>query len=195
VINYANLKHARVLVTTIPDETTSMLIVTAAKDLNPDLPVIARAATEQGLRLLAQAGASIIVHPELEGGLEMVHHTLLRLGFPLHEVHQYAEAVRHDHYDFEVTTNEEHRSIHDLLMALKGIEIIWMELTTASPLVGKSLAEANLRSQTGASVVALVREQQLIANPKSVTVFEAGDRIGVIGEKDQIEVVQSLVSQ
>ena len=70
-----------------------------------------------------------------------------------------------------------------------------MELTAASSLVGKSLAKANIRSKTGASVVALVRNQQLIANPKSLTVFEAGDRLGVIGEKDQIQVVQSLMSQ
>jgi CPA2 family monovalent cation:H+ antiporter-2 len=138
---------------------------------------------------------NVIVHPELEGGLEMVHHTLLQLGFPLQEVHQYADAVRHDLYDFDVTTDEEHRSLHSLLMALKGIEIIWMELTAASSLVGKSLAETNIRSKTGASVVALVRNQQLIANPKSLTVFEAGDRLGVIGEKDQIQVVQSLMSQ
>jgi CPA2 family monovalent cation:H+ antiporter-2 len=36
-------------------------------------------------------------------------------------------------------------------------------------------------------VVALIRENQLISNPKSLTVFEAGDRVGLIGEKDQIE--------
>jgi len=62
-------------------------------------------------------------------------------------------------------------------------------------LVGQSLAEANIRSKTGASVVTLVRNKQLSANPKSMTVFEPGDRIGVIGEKDQIEAVQSLVCQ
>ena len=66
------------------------------------------------------------------------------------------------------------------MLSLKGIEISWMAIGEHSPLVGKSLAEANLRAQTGASVVALVRNQQLIANPKSMTVFETGDRIGVI---------------
>jgi CPA2 family monovalent cation:H+ antiporter-2 len=80
-------------------------------------------------------------------------------------------------------------------MGLKGIEIIWMSINRASPLAGKSLAEANLRAQTGASVVALVRNQQLVANPKSMTVFEPGDRIGVIGEKEQIEVLQSLLKE
>jgi K+/H+ antiporter YhaU regulatory subunit KhtT len=58
--------------------------------------------------------------------------------------------------------------------------------------VGRSLADADIHSKTGASVVALVRGGQLIANPKSMTVFEAGDRISVIGEKDQIEAVLGL---
>lgn len=195
VIHYAGLEHARALVTTVPDETSARMIVTAARDLNPELPIVARAATEQGVRFLADSGANHIVHPELEGGLELVHHTLLTLGFPLREVHQFAEAVRHDHYDFNVTTDEEHRSLHDLVQAIKGIEIIWIELNNTNPLIGKSLAEANIRSKTGVSVVAIVRNKQLIANPKSMTVFETGDRIGVIGEKEQIEEVQNLMNE
>ena len=71
----------------------------------------------------------------------------------------------------------------------------WSTIGAASPLAGKSLAEADLRAQTGASVVALVRNTQLVANPKSLTVFEAGERIGVIGEQEQIEVMQGLLSQ
>jgi len=38
-----------------------------------------------------------------------------------------------------------------------------------------------------------VHGEQLIANPKSHTLFEAGDRIGLIGEPEQIEQVCSLV--
>ena len=192
VLRHAHLSQASALVTTVPDETSAILIVTAAKNLNPNLAVIARVATEQGVRYLAELGADYIVHPELEGGLELVHHTLLSLGYPLQEVHQYAEAVRRDHYDTNLSSAEEHRSMHDLQIALKGIEIIWMELVPNSPLVGRSLAEADIRSKTGASVVALVRGGQLSANPKSMTIFEAGDRIGVIGEKDQIEAVLGL---
>jgi monovalent cation:H+ antiporter-2, CPA2 family len=195
VIRHAYLDKASALVTTVPDETSAIMIVTAARDLNPKLPIIARAPSEQAVRHLADLGANHIVHPELEGGLELIHHTLLTLGFPLREVHQYAEAIRQDRYEFSISTDEEHRSLHDLLQAFKGIEIIWMEVGDASPLVGKSLAEANIRSKTGASVVALSRNQQLSANPKSMTIFEPGDRIGVIGEKDQIEAVQILLNQ
>ncbi|PKN91641.1 MAG: sodium:proton exchanger [Chloroflexi bacterium HGW-Chloroflexi-6] len=194
VINHAHLDRASVLVVTIPDETSAELIVTAARDLNPDLPIVARAASEDGVKLLSEQGANHTIHPELEGGLEMVHHTLLSLGYPLQEVHRYAEAVRKDRYDFNITTDEEHRSLHELLVAFQGIEIAWLTLADNSSLVGKSLAEANIRAQTGASVVALLRNEQLVANPKSMTVFEIGDRVGFIGEKEQLETVTALIS-
>ncbi len=195
VIDHAHLDRASVLVVTIPDETSAELIVTAARDLNPDLPIVARAATEDGVQMLSNRGANYTIHPELEGGLEMVHHTLLSLGFPLQEVHRYAEAVRHDRYNFSITTDEEHRSLHELLVAFQGIEIVWLALNENNILVGKSLAEANIRAQTGASVVALLRNERLIPNPKSMMIFEAGDRIGFIGDKEQIEAVEKILSE
>ncbi|MFT3893049.1 MAG: cation:proton antiporter [Anaerolineales bacterium] len=195
VINHAHLDHASVLVVTLPDETSAELIVTAARDLNPDLPIVARAATEDGVQMLSNRGANHTIHPELEGGLEMVHHTLLSLGFPLQEVHQYAEAVRKDRYNFNITTDEEYRSLHELLVAVHGIEIAWRTLDENSILVGQSLTEANIRVQTGASVVALMRNGQLTANPKSLTVFKPGDRLGFIGDAEQIEAMQQLLSR
>jgi CPA2 family monovalent cation:H+ antiporter-2 len=42
-------------------------------------------------------------------------------------------------------------------------------------------------------VVALIRDQRLMANPKSVTVFEPGDRIGIIGEDEQIRLARKQV--
>jgi CPA2 family monovalent cation:H+ antiporter-2 len=195
VINHAHLDRASVLVVTIPDETSAELIVTAARDLNPDLPIVARAATEDGVQMLSNRGANYTIHPELEGGLEMVHHALLSLGYPLQEVHRYAQAVRQDHYNFNITTDEEHRSLHELLVAFQGIEIVWLTLGKNSTLVGTSLAEANIRVRTGASVVALLRNERLVPNPKSMTIFEAGDRIGFIGDKEQLEEVEKLFSE
>lgn len=194
VIRHAHLEQASVLVTTVPDEIAAAMIVIAARQIAPSLPIIVRAASEKGVRHLASLGADHIIHPELEGGLEIVNHTLLSLGFPLREVHQYTKSIRHDHYDFEINTADEHASLYELLRAVKGVEITWVKLCEGSPLVGQSLAEANIRSKTGASVVALVRNNHLTANPKSSTVFEAEDVLGLIGEAEQIELVQTWVS-
>ncbi|HET9914813.1 MAG TPA: cation:proton antiporter [Anaerolineales bacterium] len=194
ILRHAGLDRARALVVAGPDEDASELVVAAARDLASELPIIARANSEAGIRQLTQLGAQDVIHPELEGGLEIVRHTLLQLDFPLQEIYRYTDAVRHDHYDLQINTEEEHRLLHDLLDAANSIEIKWFRLPENSPLIGQTLAEANLRSRTGASVVALLRDGHLMANPKSMTVFQADDRIGLIGEKDEVEALERLLS-
>ncbi|HLA98735.1 MAG TPA: cation:proton antiporter [Anaerolineales bacterium] len=194
VITHAGLERARALVVTTPEEATSQLIVAAARDLAPDLPIVVRAATEEGVTRLAELGAQDVIHPELEGGLEIVRHTLLRLGLPLGEINRYTDAVRQDHYDLQINTEEEHRMLHNLLSATSSIEVTWLQLPTDHPIVGQTLAEADLRARTGASVIAIMRNKHLMANPKSLTVFEAGDRIGLIGDGEQIKAVEELLA-
>ncbi|MGE5603941.1 MAG: cation:proton antiporter [Nitrososphaerales archaeon] len=187
VITHAALDRARALVVTVPDESPAAMIVASARSLNPNLPIIARAATEEGVQHLSELGANDVVHPEFEGGLEIVHDTLLQLGYPLREVHQYAEAVRRDAYNVEITSKEEHRSLHEMIAAADSIEIAWVSLDSKSPLIGQSLRESNIREHTGASVIALIRDRRLVANPKSSTEFFPGDRIGLIGEDEHLE--------
>lgn len=194
VLAHAGLGRARALVVAGPDEDASELVVAAAHDMAPELPIIARAATESGTKQLTQLGAQDVIHPELEGGLEIVRHTLLQLGFPLQEIYQYTDAVRHDHYDLQINTEQEHRLLHDLLDAASSIEIKWFRLPAGNFLVGQTLSEANLRARTGASIVGILREGHLMANPKSITRFQPGDRIGLIGDKEEIEAVEKLLT-
>ncbi len=132
-------------------------------------------------------GANDVVHPEFEGGLEVVYDTLLQLGYPLREVHEYAEAVRRDAYDIETASSDERRTLRDMVAATAGIEIAWLMLCDGNPLIGQTLRESSIRDRTGASVVALIRDGHIVANPKSSLRFLDGDRIGIIGEPEQIE--------
>lgn len=193
VLAHAGLGRARALVVAGPDEDASALVVTAARDIAPNLPIIARATTEDGTRQLTQLGAQDVIHPELEGGLEIVRHTLLQLGFPLQEIYRYTDDVRRDHYDMHISTDEEHRLLHELLDAAGSIEIKWFRIPDGNPLIGQTLASANLRARTGASEFAILREGELIANPKSMTVFQVGDRIGLIGDNEEMNEVEKVL--
>ena len=195
VLTHARLKRARALVVAGPDEDANALIVRAARDIAPELPIIARAASEDGTKRLSELGAQDVIHPELEGGLEIVRHTLLELGFPSQEIYRYTDAVRRDHYDMRLNTEEEHRLLHELLEATNSLEVNWFRLTEGNLLVGQTLAQANVRAKTGASVIAILREGHLIANPKSMTVFQVGDRVGLIGEAEEIEGAEKLLSE
>jgi CPA2 family monovalent cation:H+ antiporter-2 len=193
VLKQTHLEHARILVSTIVDETTATMIVTYARDLAPNLTIIANSSTQDGVKLLEHLGANFIIQPELEAGLELVNHTLLELGFPLREVHAYARAFRRDHYNPDSMSSDEHRTLNDLLVAFNGIETCWFSLSEHSPILGKTLAQADIRAKTGASVVALIRDGHIIPNPKSQSEFQVSDKLGLIGEKEQIEAARALI--
>ncbi len=193
ILKYVRLDRARLLVVTTPYDPTNQIIVAAARDQNPSLMVIARAATVEGVESLSSSGAQVVIQPELEGGLHLLRHTLLELGYPLEEVHKYAESVRVDNYDLQVNTPEEHRLLHQLLNSMDDIEVTWINLPEGNPFIGQTLAQANLRVRSGASVIAMIRNGALIPNPKSSTIFEAGDRLGFIGEIEQINQVETLL--
>jgi CPA2 family monovalent cation:H+ antiporter-2 len=194
ILSHAGLERARVLVVTVPDETAAELIVISARATCPDLAIVARAATAEGVRRLLHHGARFVIQPELEGGLELVRHTLLTLQFPVQQVTQYVDAVRQDAYDVTVRTPHEQRMLDQLLATVRGMEIAWRQLPPDSPLVGQSLAQINLRQRVGASVIAVVRNHQMVANPKSNVTFEAGDILAVIGSGEQMAAVDHFLA-
>ncbi|KAB2904853.1 MAG: sodium:proton exchanger [Anaerolineae bacterium] len=193
LLNHAGLEHARALVVTLPEEAAAEIVVSTVHKLRPTLPIIVRASTQSGVSRLVQLGAHDVIHPELEGGLEIMRHTLLRLNFAPNEVQWYADAVRRDQYDSSISTVEEHRVLDQMITAAKGMEIAWLPIPEESPIVGKTIAEANLRALTGASIVAMLREGHLIANPKSATQFHGGDIVGVIGESIQVQQARGVI--
>jgi len=195
ILSHAGLSRARLLVVTLPEEAATELTVAAARDFAPDLPIIARAATRSGVKRLSNLGAKMVIHPELEGGLQVLRHTLLHLGFPLHEVRQYADTVRREHYNTLVTSRGEHALLAEMLDADKLMDIAWRKIPPGSTLIGQTLGEAALRGRTGATVVAIMRNGSLMLNPTTDTLFEARDRLGMLGTEQQVEAAAALFSE
>jgi len=92
------LDDARALVVTISDQPTAELIVAAAHDVVPNLPIIARAGTESGVQQLSNHDANYVIHPELEGGLGIVRYALLMLGYSMGQIQKYMDAIRENAY-------------------------------------------------------------------------------------------------
>ena len=60
------------------------------------------------------------------------------------------------------------------------------QIEAQSLLLGKTLAETELRKQTGAVIVAIDRKGKNLVSPGPETVLQAGDQLFVFGEKEQI---------
>lgn len=64
----------------------------------------------------------------------------------------------------------------DLETAIEGRQRHWYGLLPTSPLVGVSLAEANIRRVTGATIMAVDRHKHLHRYPTGEMVLATGDR-------------------
>lgn len=193
VLNHAGLDQARALVITVPNETTAELITATADEIAPQLPIIVRASTDTGVQRLAAHGAHYIIHPELEGSLEIVRHTLLILDYPMEQIQRYVDTIRQDSY-VNTPEHEQYRALDQLVSAVRGVEIAWLMVTRGSPIVGQSLAEANLRARFGASIIALMRDHKVFPNPKSDFRFSEGDLVGFIGNREELAATEGFLS-
>lgn len=78
--------------------------------------------TQQGVSQLIALGAKHATYPELEGGLEMMRETLMRLGFSEGSIERYADAVRRSHYDLSSSTGAKQQALDSLLTEEKRNE-------------------------------------------------------------------------
>ncbi len=99
VMERASVEHARLLVVSVPDETSALLAVTNARRLNPALAIIVRARSAAEIPEFLHLGANEIVVPEYEGGLEIMRQSLIVMGYDAQEALSLSNAVRDIHYE------------------------------------------------------------------------------------------------
>jgi monovalent cation:H+ antiporter-2, CPA2 family len=78
ILKAARVEQARILLLTLPEQSTIRLSVERARYLNPNVSVIARAIRRDDVVELQKLGVEGVIQPEFEGGIEMVRQALLQ---------------------------------------------------------------------------------------------------------------------
>jgi monovalent cation:H+ antiporter-2, CPA2 family len=73
-------------------------------------------------------------------------------------------------------------------------EPVPLRVAPGSPASGRSLADINLRGITGATVLAILREQEQVLMPSGPQVIREGDLLAVVGSRDAVESARALVA-
>ncbi|MGH2734447.1 MAG: cation:proton antiporter regulatory subunit [Actinomycetota bacterium] len=81
----------------------------------------------------------------------------------------------------------------ELQQRIEGLVIDWLPLRDDSPYATRTIGEAQIRTRTGVSVVAVVRGDDAIPAPMPDTRIEAGDYLVVVGTGRGIEQVVELL--
>ncbi|MBF2078173.1 MAG: cation:proton antiporter [Synechococcales cyanobacterium T60_A2020_003] len=193
LLEKANLHQAKAMAIALPDPMATRLTLKRALSIAPDIDITVRAHVSEEIDVLYQLGAQEVVQPEFEASLEMGAHMLLKLGDTSYEVQRVVNRYRTGRYQDILPERADYWGRASLEAAIEGLEHHWYPLPETSPLLGKSLAETNVRRLTGATIMAIERNKRLIQYPTGETVLERGDRILVVGNSREHQGFEQLL--
>lgn len=99
VLAHANLTRAKLLAITLPDFTAAEVAIRNAMRINPKLDILVRAHSEDHVKAFRVAGATGVVCPEFEAGLEFIRHAMHRYGVTGVEAQAMLQRRRQDHQE------------------------------------------------------------------------------------------------
>src|ERR1043166_5491832 len=162
----AGVEKAKGLAACLPNDADNVYVVLTARDLNPDIHIVARAAEEQAEAKLIRAGANRVVAPTIIGG----HRMAMALTKPA--VGDFLDSVTANHLEL-------------------GFE--QLEVDPVSSLVGRKLSESVIRSELNIVIVSIRRNGgEIIFNPGGETRIEGGDMLIAIGNSESLARLNDL---
>lgn len=155
ILEQAGVKKASALVATLGTDADNLFLTLTARDMNPNLEIIARAENEGNTRKFTQAGATRVVSP-----------------FAIGAGHIVSLLTRPTVVDFV-----------DLITGDEGVklEVAQEDVTEDGPFQGRTLAEGHVRQKLGGMVIAIRKaDQTLLFDPTPATRMDAGDCLFVM---------------
>lgn len=158
----AGIERARGLVACLNDDAHNVYTVLTARSLNPELFIVARAGEEGAEARIMRAGANRVVSPYRHGGVRLAHVLM--------------KPTVVDFLDLSLGRAGE-----------LGLELQQLVLPETAPLVGKTLAEAELRRRWKVGVVAVQRGDTIFPNPEVDFAFSGGDVLVILGTRSALD--------
>lgn len=192
VLEAAAIQTALLLVVTTPDVVTARVIISHAKRMNAALNVVARTSDPSLLPVFKELGVNSVVLPEFEASLEMTRKALLHFPIPITEIQQRTESLRQDLFAPFFDDGRDYKTLVQLRSAEQQFDLQWVRLRQGSPLLDRSIGGVEIRKKVGASVVGVIRDEKLIANPDAKFRFQLGDLVAIIGTAESRESFRAL---
>ena len=194
VLEAGNVKQASLVLITTPAILVTSTIVDQVRRANPTVRIVARAEGIEQMQALHEHDVYEVVLPEFEASLEITRQALLHLNIAATDIQRFTDTIRRELYAPLYQSHSEYQAIAQLQNVSRLLELSWAKLTAGSPLAGRTIGEAKLRSQTGVSVVGVMRDGELYPNPDADYQFASDDLVAVMGDSQQLVAFQTLIA-
>ncbi|MCD6137926.1 MAG: potassium channel protein [Deltaproteobacteria bacterium] len=165
----AGVERARGLVAVLKTDTDNVYVTLSARQLNPELFIIARAGEKKSENKLLAAGADKVISP-YRIGAQRIAQTIIR-------------PTVTDFLELAVMDKS------------RNIQMEELPVRSSSGLVGVALQDSGIRKDYDLIIVAIRRAGgEMLFNPSARTKLQAGDTVIAIGEKRNLERIEKVLS-
>ncbi|MCX8072753.1 MAG: cation:proton antiporter [Candidatus Binatia bacterium] len=187
VLRAAGVERAQVVVIAISDVQATRRIVSQVRHLAPQVPIIVRTRYVAEIEELRRLGATEVIPEEFETSVEIFARVLRLLRVPRNIINAQIDLIRREGYSMLRGLELPRQTLDQLDAILAATTTESFLVTRDSPLCGKSLRDLRLRKETGATVIAIVRNGKPLTNPEPDEPIHAGDILVLVGSHEQLD--------
>ncbi|HWR89822.1 MAG TPA: TrkA C-terminal domain-containing protein, partial [Dissulfurispiraceae bacterium] len=187
ILRKLRIHAARMLVIAISDAAATRRIVQVARREHPGIQILVRTRYVAEVDDLKELGANEVIPEEFETSVEIFSRVLSQYGLSGDAINDHVEKVRKDSYRMLRGLDLPRKELADHYEFLKGLSTETYRIPENCAADGRSLQEIQLRSRTGATIIAVQRALMIYQNPSPDFVFRAGDIILLIGDRESID--------
>lgn len=194
ILKHLGIQQARSLVVAISDPASIRRAARQARELNPHLYIIVRTRYEAEIDELYRLGADEVVAEEFETSIELFARVLRRYHLPRTIIGEQVEKVRQEKYEMLRQLQTPPLAHADVARLFSQVDMETYLAQETGPTTGKTIGELHIRHRTGASVVAVIQNGRIWANPGPDHRVAAGQVLVLVGSRQQVESALVLLS-
>ena len=180
ILDALSIESAKLLVVAVSDTRAQRQIIERARSINPNLRIVTVARKVEEIEEICDLGSDRVVAIEFESALAVLSEVLETFHVPRNIIRAQLRALRGG--DYRILRAPADAAVDDIVLeALSEGATEVARIATGSPAAGKTLPELDLRRESGASVIAVVRDGQSLVNPGADLGLRVGDDLVLVG--------------
>ena len=186
ILQRAAVEDAKIIVFAISDFSAVSRSLKASRELAPNIQILVRTSKFREIEDLRAAGADQVVAEEFESAIEIFTRVLTAYHVPRNVIRAETRVLRGEAYR-TLRNAPLGQAFEVVLEALKAGTTDIYRIASEGRAAGRTLRDLDLRRQTGAGVIAVVRGEQSHPNPSPDLRLEPGDCLVLVGGHEEID--------
>jgi CPA2 family monovalent cation:H+ antiporter-2 len=193
VLSHSAVEKAWSLVVAISDPHAARRTVKQARTMNPNLHIVVRTRYVAEIPELFKIGATEVIPEEFETSIEIFARVLTRFGTPRNVIEGQINRIRQQGYEM-LRTQALPAPIRESVAVLDTALTESIFLMPGSPAIEKTLGELDLRGETGATVIAVIRDGNTKVSPGADYKLEERDTVILVGSPEKLKRAMDMLA-